>query len=137
LGEVGGGEGVYGLQRAFHIAGCKDVIASLWDVEDESTAALMTLFYTNLWRDKMNPLEALRQAQLYLYRHPQQVKQLARRDFEEVPLPRENPNATGPRARTAQWAAFTFSGVATTTQADAAPPSRIRKDPKGGPNDVR
>jgi CHAT domain-containing protein/Flp pilus assembly protein TadD len=111
LGEVGGGEGVYGLQRAFHIAGCKDVIASLWAVEDESTAALMTLFYSNLWRAKMTPLEALRQAQLHLYRHPQQVKSLARRDFDEVPLPRENPNPQGPRARTAQWAAFTFSGV--------------------------
>jgi CHAT domain-containing protein/Flp pilus assembly protein TadD len=111
LGEVGD-EGVYGLQRAFHLAGCKDVIASLWAVEDESTAALMTLFYTNLWREKLTPQEALRQAQLYLYRHPGQVKQLARRDFEEVPLPREGANPQGPRARTAQWAAFTFSGVA-------------------------
>jgi CHAT domain-containing protein len=112
LGEVGGGEGVYGLQRAFHLAGCKDLIASLWAVEDESTAALMTLFYTNLWREKLTPLEALRQAQLHLYRHPQQVKQLALRDLDEVPLPREGAAAAGARARTAQWAAFTFSGVA-------------------------
>jgi CHAT domain-containing protein/Flp pilus assembly protein TadD len=117
LGEVGGGEGVYGLQRAFHIAGCKGVIASLWAVEDESTAALMTLFYTHLWRDKLPPLEALRQAQLHLYRHPQQMKQLARRDFDEVPLPREGAAPPGPRARTAQWAAFTFSGVAAPARA--------------------
>jgi CHAT domain-containing protein len=112
LGEVGGGEGVYGLQRAFHIAGCKDVLASLWAVEDESTAALMTLFYSNLWQRKLAPLEALRQAQLHLYRHPQLMKQLARRDFDEVPLPREGATRKGPRARTAQWAAFIFSGVA-------------------------
>jgi CHAT domain-containing protein/Tfp pilus assembly protein PilF len=115
LGEVGGGEGVYGLQRAFHLAGCKDVIASLWAVEDESTAALMNLFYSNLWRAKLTPPEALRQAQLHLYRHPGQVKQLARRDFDEVPLPREGTAPTGARARTARWAAFTFSGVADTT----------------------
>src|SRR5262249_35478342 len=32
LGEAGGGEGVYGLQRAFHVAGCRNVVASLWKV---------------------------------------------------------------------------------------------------------
>ena len=34
-------EGVRGLQRAFHLAGCPDVVASLWEVNDEATAALM------------------------------------------------------------------------------------------------
>jgi CHAT domain-containing protein len=137
LGEVGGGEGVYGLQRAFHIAGCKDVIASLWSVEDESTAALMTLFYTNLWVHHDDPLQALRKAQLYLYRNPGQIKSLARRDFEEVLLPRVGAAPNGPRARTAQWAAFTFSGVVAPHRADAAPADRTRKDPEGGPNDAQ
>src|SRR5262245_6393891 len=45
LGESAGGEGVYGLVRAFHIAGTRNVAASLWKVEDEATAALMVLFY--------------------------------------------------------------------------------------------
>ena len=61
LGEAAAGEGVFGLQRAFHLAGCRNVIASLWKVDDEATAALMKLFYHHLWVQKQPPLEALRQ----------------------------------------------------------------------------
>jgi CHAT domain-containing protein len=109
---VGGGEGVYGLQRAFHVAGCKDVIASLWKVDDDATAALMTLFYTNLWVRGDDPLRALRQAQLDLYHNPGHIKTLAglRDGFDEVALPKVR--ASGPRAPTSRWAAFAFSGVA-------------------------
>jgi CHAT domain-containing protein len=105
---------VYGLQRAFHLAGCKDVIASLWAVDDDATAALMALFYRNRWERKLDPLQALRQAQLELYRRPGRVKQIVTRadDWTPQPLPEEEPGAAEQRARTAQWAAFTFSGVA-------------------------
>jgi tetratricopeptide (TPR) repeat protein len=77
-GEVAGGEGVFGLQRAFHIAGARQVVASLWQVDDEATAALMGLFYHHLWQEGRSPLEALRQAPLALYHHPEQIGALAR-----------------------------------------------------------
>jgi len=113
LGESGGGEGVYGLQRAFHVAGCKKVIASLWKVDDAATQALMTLFYRNLWEKKLDAAEALRQAQLTIYRNPAAVEVVKKRgaDFTESDLPEVKPGAQRKHAPTAHWAAFTFSGV--------------------------
>jgi CHAT domain-containing protein/Tfp pilus assembly protein PilF len=48
LGDIKGSEGVYGLQRAFKIAGVKYVMMSLWQVPDKETAEFMTTFYRNL-----------------------------------------------------------------------------------------
>jgi CHAT domain-containing protein len=117
LGEWGGGEGVYGLQRAFHVAGCKSVVASLWKVDDGATQALMALFYHNLWEKKWDAAEALRQAQLTLYHHPEAVQVAQRRgiDFTERNLPKGavEPGARPRRLPAAHWAAFSFSGVRT------------------------
>jgi CHAT domain-containing protein len=62
VGEVRNGEGVFGLRRAFALAGAKNLLMSLWPVSDEITANQMKAFYRNL--QTVPPAEALRNAQL-------------------------------------------------------------------------
>ena len=68
LGQVAGGEGLLGLQRAFLVAGANTTVASLWKVHDAATARLMQRFYENLWDKKMGKLAALREAQIWMLR---------------------------------------------------------------------
>ena len=63
LGDIQGNEGVYGLQRAFKIAGAKYLIMSLWQVPDKQTSLLMTTFYKKWLEEKMAIPEAFRAAQ--------------------------------------------------------------------------
>ena len=58
------GEGMISLQRSFHTAGARSVIASLWKVPDDATAELMRNFYVRLWVKGESKGEALRGAQL-------------------------------------------------------------------------
>jgi len=62
LGEVRSGEGIYGLRRAFTIAGARTQLVSLWSVPDRETKELMISFYTKLSGGK-GKAEALRESQ--------------------------------------------------------------------------
>jgi len=63
VGEAKNGEGVYGLRRAFSVAGAKNLVMSLWRVSDDWTARQMSAFYKHYSEGKL-PVEALRAAQL-------------------------------------------------------------------------
>lgn len=99
LGEVAAGEGLLGLQRAFQVAGARTTVASYWYVNDLATQQLMIHFYRNLWQRKASRLDALRDAQLHLLNHPEEVR-------GATPEPRSSAARTSPL----YWAAFTLSG---------------------------
>ena len=66
LGRLIDGEGLQGLSRSFFEAGAKRVVASLWAVQDDATAELMSAFYRGLLIDKLSPAESLRIAKLHV-----------------------------------------------------------------------
>jgi CHAT domain-containing protein len=110
LGREASGEGLLGLQRSFQSAGARNVVASLWPVDDQATCALMTVFYTKLWKENKPPLEALHEAQLYVYRHPDEIGDLAANRGLGV----TRPHKVAPGSKTAptrQWAGFILAGV--------------------------
>jgi CHAT domain-containing protein len=111
LGQTAGGEGMLGLQRAFQVSGARTTIASYWKVDDQVTRELMERFYKNITsRPAGEPaamLDALREAQLWVLHHPQEMaKAAATRGGTLVE------SGTDPRSRTSPryWAAFTLSG---------------------------
>ncbi|MGB6015269.1 MAG: CHAT domain-containing protein, partial [Nodosilinea sp.] len=74
VGQVANGEGVYGLRRAFVMAGAESQLMSLWKVDDFGTAELMQRYYQRLQNGEGRS-EALRQVQLEFleapaYQHP-------------------------------------------------------------------
>jgi len=95
LGDAEAGNGVYGLRRAFAIAGAETQVLSLWKVSDEVTATLMSRFYKELVGGA-GRAEALRTAQLAVAANPK-------------------------TAHPYYWAAFVLSGDVTTLDGAAAP----------------
>ena len=73
IGEITKGDEIIGLNRAFIYAGTPSIIGTLWKVEDEATAELMTEFHKNMLKKGMNKGEALIEAQKTVrqdYPHP-------------------------------------------------------------------
>lgn len=68
LGEIRSGEGVFGLRRAFQIAGARTVIMSLWSVEDEATRSWMRALYEGRLKRNLNTADAMREASLSVLR---------------------------------------------------------------------
>jgi CHAT domain-containing protein len=64
LGKDVKGEGLMSMVRGFMYSGTPRVLASLWKVDDEATAELMTEFYKELLQNNRTPAAALRQAQI-------------------------------------------------------------------------
>lgn len=73
LGKSLSGDDIVGLTRGFLYAGSSNVVASLWEVDDDATSLLMKSFYTKLAEGRTKKA-ALREAQLLLAKtHPQPV----------------------------------------------------------------
>jgi CHAT domain-containing protein len=68
LGKDIRGEGLVGLTRGFMYAGAPRVVASLWQVDDAATAELMGMFYKAMLTEGKRPADALRTAQVHMWR---------------------------------------------------------------------
>ncbi len=118
LGDVAAREGTFGLPRAFHLAGCRNVVASQWPVDDEATAAIMAGFYRQLVVQRQPPLTALRHAQLAVLRHPARLAELSGRRgaaaqqaaWAATDEPHTAATDGGRRSPAHLWAAFCLSG---------------------------
>lgn len=68
LGDVRVGEGVFGLRRAFRLAGARTLIMSLWKIDDESTRRFMRALYEARLLRGLGTAEAMRAASLEILR---------------------------------------------------------------------
>jgi CHAT domain-containing protein len=70
LGKQVRGEGLVGIVRGFMHSGARRVVATLWKVDDEATAEIMSIFYREMLAEGRSPAAALREAQLAMWRQP-------------------------------------------------------------------
>jgi CHAT domain-containing protein/tetratricopeptide (TPR) repeat protein len=124
LGEVHSGEGVFGLRRAFVLAGAKTLVMSLWHVPDLATAILMERFYGNLLDRGLPRDEALRRAQVHVrdlkvgairdrWLMPAMIESLSagnKKDREYLESITRQPDDYRPFEHPYYWAAFICQG---------------------------
>jgi CHAT domain-containing protein/tetratricopeptide (TPR) repeat protein len=68
VGEIRAGEGVFGLRRAFQVAGARTVVMSLWSVDDQATRAWMRALYEGRFQRALSTADAVHQASLSVLR---------------------------------------------------------------------
>jgi CHAT domain-containing protein len=68
LGAIRAGEGVFGLRRAFQIAGARTVIMSLWSVDDQATREWMVALYDGRFKKQLSTAEAVHGATVAMLR---------------------------------------------------------------------
>jgi CHAT domain-containing protein len=66
------GEGVYGLRRAFVLAGAESLLMSLWPASDYTTHKVMADYYKNL-KQGFGRGESLRRVQLDMLKRDRQL----------------------------------------------------------------
>ena len=102
------GDGVYGLQQAFHLAGARSVVASRWRIDDRQTVILMNNFYEQMLYQKLEPAQALAAAQK-LFRASSIASDTAGRGAFEVDSP-SKPLVHPIGVHPFYWASFQHSG---------------------------
>lgn len=134
-GALEAGDGLIGLPWGFQFAGARNVVASLWKIDDTATSLLMTRFYTNMLgrfdqsraiagrtfppQEPMPKPEALHEAKYWLRTlTAEQLKKIkselnlpaAARGAEFVKRPSAQPSTGRPFADPSYWGAFVFIG---------------------------
>ncbi len=74
LGEANSSEGVYGLQRAFKIAGARQVLVTLWEIPDSRETQDFVGQFTSRWLTSGDARTALRETQLDFFRRGKSVQ---------------------------------------------------------------
>lgn len=112
LGKVAGGEGLTGLQRAFHMAGARSCISSLWKVDDKATQEIMSRFYRYYWHEGQSKMDALRNAQLDLLKNLELVRGAftGKQGNSDPNKPAPPATSVANRLDPRYWAAFQLSG---------------------------
>lgn len=115
LGQIRRGDEIVGLERAFLRAGVPTVVASLWQVDDAATQALMVEYYRNLIEKNQGKAEALHESQRAMIEGSllAHVEQANRALGKAAPLP-PSTTAKPDQRRAARhpryWASFVLTG---------------------------
>lgn len=74
-GKSIGGEGVYGIRRAFELAGAKTLLLTVEEIDDYNAALFMKIFY-QYYKKSRNAMQSYQETQLYLSDYQNGIKEL-------------------------------------------------------------